>query len=89
MWTDFEKRNSNLCGDAADFTLPPPHLGHDCMQSNVWNVPIQSPELAAPPKKYANAEKSSWSTSLKNSQTTGKNDSVSLFHQQPIINLHV
>ena len=31
MGTDFEKKNSNLCGDTADFTPPPPYLVQDFM----------------------------------------------------------
>ena len=54
MGTDFEKKNSNLCGDTADFTPPPPYLVQDFMQSPVIDiiyVHIQSPALAAKKKK--------------------------------------
>ena len=54
MGTDFEKKNSNLCGDTADFTPPPPYLVQDFMQSPVIDIiyaHIQSPALAAKKKK--------------------------------------
>ena len=38
MGTDFEKKNSNLCSDTADFTPPPPYLGQDFMQSPVIDM---------------------------------------------------
>ena len=38
MGTDFEKKNSNLCGDTADFTPPPAYLGQDFMQSPVIDM---------------------------------------------------
>ena len=38
MGTDFEKKNSNLCGDTADFTPPPPYLVQDFMQSPVIDM---------------------------------------------------
>ena len=38
MGTDFEKKNSNLCGDTADFTPPPPCFGQDFMQSPVIDM---------------------------------------------------
>ena len=34
----FKKKNSNLCGDTADFTPPPPYLGQDFMQSPVIDM---------------------------------------------------
>ena len=33
-----KKKNSNLCGDSADFTPPPPYLGQDFMQSPVIDM---------------------------------------------------
>ena len=38
MGTDFEKKNSNLSGDTADFTPPPPNLGQDFMQPPVIDM---------------------------------------------------
>ena len=38
MGTDFEKKNSNLCGDTEDFTPPAPYLGQDFMQSPVIDM---------------------------------------------------
>ena len=38
MGTDFEKKNSNLYCDTADFTPPPPYLGQDFMQSPVIDM---------------------------------------------------
>ena len=38
MGTDFEKKNSSLCGDTADFTPPPPYLGQDFVQSPVIDM---------------------------------------------------
>ena len=38
MGTYFEKKNSNLCGDTADFTPPPPYLVEDFMQSPVIDM---------------------------------------------------
>ena len=50
MRTDFEKKNSNLCSDTADFTSSPSYLGQNCWKITYnWYVPIQSPALAAPP----------------------------------------
>ena len=63
MGTDFEKKNSNLCGDTADFTPPPPYLAQDFMQSPVIDiiyVHIQSPALAAKKKKNSASNSHSW-----------------------------
>ena len=38
MGTDFEKKNSNLCSDTADFASLPPYLGQDCMQSRLIDM---------------------------------------------------
>ena len=66
MGTDFEKKTSNLCGDTADFTPPPPYLVQDFMQSPVIDiiyVHIQSPALAAKKKKKKKKKKNSASNS--------------------------
>ena len=37
-WGQILKKNSNLCGDTADFTPPPPYLVQDFMQSPVIDM---------------------------------------------------
>ena len=73
MGTDFEKKkNSNLCGDTADITPPPPYLGQDFMQSPVIDIRAHPKSCIGCQnfeKKSANAEKSAKSPSLGISHT--------------------
>ena len=56
MGTDFEKKNSNLCGETADFIPPPPYIGQDFMQSPVIDMRPSKILLWLPKNSASNSQ---------------------------------